>query len=1158
MSEESGFGEMGEMGESLDEWWARSVGASAEWIENYANAYLPFGTLYEQGRVSLKAIRESSRLWKYSQWNLLMTETGAVLYTQFVICCRKIIRSQGSAACWYKTLSSRAFIKRGPSRSHAVSSEGDLFPISIYVHEKNDAVDKPDTPDAEDILDTDNRFRCKKIHFTFADKDSSSKLSESELFADTMLTLIFMDPDTSRIPDDCPFPVPIIDKIAYAARTPRNVLLRNGKLSNQKYYYPLFTRDMRLDTIATHFFINTEAVSEFIGRMQSLPPKKRRTGVLFLLRQRENMYNRERDQIVCPYGKSAVSTLFLVKTWMTILLSHHLDRCESTCAAFSSLMHDALHLDIPESPDTLLVEFIVRNYFSGEECAENPLKAMVDDSPALMNQIAVAHLTSVLCSDILAWPPYRSSHDLLRQCVYNANNVWSFACNMMYEEENFMYIEKRGSSYYGEWFSAILRKETESTPVRCFSLFGCSYAQSVVLLDAVEHVLRDVIHGWILFFPDMTTYTNTKKGQHDHDVNQEVYGHKDDGPMDIQHPEGGEDSSEFEEAYIEDVGTSSKIEHRESFLFYIQPVPQTNGCSALVVRANDRIDEMSSYFGTAGYCSASISSEDEVAEEGEEGGAVGITHPMEHLFASPEPKQSRSDPNEYLFNRYMHTIRLTSLWIGQCWSRHYSKKKKYYVPYQAPLYAILGQSLSMCYSDMECLLAHNQEGYAQGYLTDMVSAEAAIVYKIVLGFTRGFRSEMDTAPEIVSKDVHAGTMFMYSVPALCKWCRRNKGRVSTSEMVRAIERFTRSLNMACGRTPDAFPDAPIVIEEDFKAFKKYKVKDCAQVLVNTHKRVRKKTPSAKKRRKCKETHRYKPLCATTLRITENLGIRSITIAQSGPSSFVATNPESGPDTPATPTDTNRSDDSSVNMISESTQRTRFFFDDTSWALFVEHCIKVIWPSDKNVFETIVSELVEHLYPFHDFAMEKLLHRQRKTSSSHGSECPFNEEMLSMLSPDGDSVPKADNEMDAFLIIVFVLELCQSARGQAEAFLEFVLNEDDAGMNMSTKNMYMAYHEVFHNTAKQRYDFHIPVEAPVIQRESKSRKDASMYCYNASYFDQTICIPERLPSRGWQHFREACPSSLVPDALYLFGRNTWNARGIWNAGTCSEEPVRWIQ
>ena len=82
-----------------------------------------------------------------------MTETGAVLYTQFVICCRKIIRSQGSAACWYKTLSSRAFIKRGPSRSHAVSSEGDLFPISIYVHEKNDAVDKPDTPDVPDVPD---------------------------------------------------------------------------------------------------------------------------------------------------------------------------------------------------------------------------------------------------------------------------------------------------------------------------------------------------------------------------------------------------------------------------------------------------------------------------------------------------------------------------------------------------------------------------------------------------------------------------------------------------------------------------------------------------------------------------------------------------------------------------------------------------------------------------------------------------------------------------------------------------------------------------------------------------------------------------------------------------------------------------------------------
>jgi len=88
--------------QTLDEWWANAVGASKEWTENYANAYLPFGALCERNGHARVTIPESAFLWTHSRWNLLLLETpeGTYdgFYANFSACCRKMAREwRGSA-----------------------------------------------------------------------------------------------------------------------------------------------------------------------------------------------------------------------------------------------------------------------------------------------------------------------------------------------------------------------------------------------------------------------------------------------------------------------------------------------------------------------------------------------------------------------------------------------------------------------------------------------------------------------------------------------------------------------------------------------------------------------------------------------------------------------------------------------------------------------------------------------------------------------------------------------------------------------------------------------------------------------------------------------------------------------------------------------------
>jgi hypothetical protein len=1016
------------------------------------------------------------------------------------------------------------------------------------------------------------------------------------------------------VPDHLWHPIPVVDRVAYTLGVHRNDLIGvSNANSASKTRLSAFTRSMNLDNIVTQFFMNTESVSEFIGRMRSLPPKKRRTGILFLLKEREKMYKEDTQKVFRSRGKTSIATLFLIKTWMTILLAHHRTKEQASVCSFSSLMsrHCGDWENMTESSVT--TEFIVEKYFSSEE-ESTKLKEMVDNDPSLTEQLAVSHLTSVLCSDILCWPPYNSSHEMTRSIVYNEKNVWSFTCEMI--SEPIECVEKRGIENYGPYYPVLLKKEINMNPLRTISLFGCSYAQSVVLLDVVQYILRNILQGHIV----RSSGFSVPENEHTH-TQQETYNGKsnENGKNNRKQSESnifvhssplreeinvlqsplGEDSNDYD---LHDSGAplsedrfllDTKIEEQDPFLFFMQSVPQTNGSSAIIMRSNNSLEEMTVYFGTEGYCSTSLASP---SEDGDEVRLYSshdspLRHSMSVLFSSSKENDC-SDfipprTHDYLFNRYVHLISLVTLWTKQCWFKKYTKKKKYPITYQCPLYPILGQSLSMCYRDFKCILENYQECDSQGYLMDILSSQVAVIYKIVLDMTKGYRSspfEYQSSLDVLFKDVNAGIMFLYSVPTLWEWCKEH--RDDTPLIIRVLERYTRGLNISSDRTVQNIDlnDGPIVIEDDYKLFKQYKIKDCTQVLLNTHKkkRIRKDKRRKTANNNSGEEYIYKPLCDHTIRMTEKLDIQSITIAQSGPSSFVGTDPR-GPMFSVTEPNEKVQDEyfeEDINLISESDQRTRFYFDEASWTQFLEHCIKVVWPNNQVTFRNIVLELIEHLYPFEDFAMEKLLHRSRK-SSHITNKTPFSKEMLESMIH--ESCEKTENEnteeepspseeeeeeeneensscsgeeclcvdqerqekvdfneesVDPFVMVLFLMELSCCDETQAESFLNMVLNDktaEETGVETLTINLYKAYERIFTDTTEGNYNFHLPVEAPVMQKENRVRREKNVYECIPSYFDTSLCIPETLPGRGWKHFKEACSSSLVPDMLYLFGR-----------------------
>ena len=209
-------------------------------------------------------------------------------------------------------------------------------------------------------------------------------------------------------------------------------------------------------------------------------------------------------------------------------------------------------------------------------------------------------------------------------------------------------------------------------------------------------------------------YYNPTHDQRDHHPVSADDRH-DDAEEDIVHRHRGEDSNE-EFGLCDDVQIMAKIEKQDPFLFFMQPVPQQNECSAIILRTNEYSEYMEQYFETAG---AYSSSDDELGKSEEDEFRTPI-----YGFPFPLSETSRLSNTELwdcLSGRFLHIVRCASLLIRQCWMKRYTKSTKCTVNYRTPIYAILGQTLSMCHRDVSAMLDHFKEGYAQDCLLNMIS-----------------------------------------------------------------------------------------------------------------------------------------------------------------------------------------------------------------------------------------------------------------------------------------------------------------------------------------------------------------------------------------------------------------------------------------------------
>lgn len=1244
-------------GGSLNVYWSKLVGASEKWIQEHAIEKLPFDFLYEiskakgEGDLFLSLLKETSLVWRESKWFLLSSLYGGEeVYQKFISSCRLQIKKYCGKSWWYKTSHSKSSIKRGMFSPYFVDSNLDIFPSSIYIERKSNINEKRKVN-----YRVEKSFFCRKVHFTYSEHGNTKE--NISLFTDTILSTIFFNSELLlSIPDDKPFPIPIIDKICFILNINRSSLISYSIQKNRDSYNkentkeqtaikeysfcnPSFSKTLNIESIATQFFINTDPICNFIFHMNSLPPKKRRTDILFLLKEREKIYsstslekitkNLNEESVDPVFVKSSSSTLFIMKIWMHIFLCY--TKCENrfTHDIFSSIFSDfCKQYTKPGS-----VSHLICNYFSHKDTLEkNPIKKIVDNDPSLMEKIAVSHLTSVLCTDILYWPPYDSSLDLIKKSVYTEDNIWSFSCKTIYEKEDLHKVIKRGSDIYGNYFHKCIKMEENQYATRIFTIIGCSYSHSVVFLDIIQYIFDSSLFGYISSINPPISDKHIK--ENDNHKSKKINNSNDDDGDD----DGGEDDRE--KHWDKDfVGQDSihcddydgfdiypKIEDKDPFLFYIQPVPQGSFCSSFIIRFNDHAKHINSFFGISGECSSSISSpENTETFRIHEGGNVNsgntpkvcnISYPMDFYFSLG--KKNNADMllshimipiNDYLVHRYLHLIQIASLWIGFCWSRYYAKKRKHSPLYQNPLFPILGQSISMCNQDINSLLKHSKDGIIQDYFLDIISSQVSIIYKIALGFTQGYHSSIfgkSTPMKVLFSDINAGMMFMYSVPTLWKYCVENKE--NTKSFINFLQRFIRSLHINPYKEKyhqslekNVTKRSPIIITEEDKEIdgededhvideekysKKYDIKECTQVLVSTHKKIGKKRKRTLDCKEKQDSYEHKPICENVLNIIDLLDLKSITIFQSGPSSFIAKDQDISKNKNNNNNNDNDTKDNSqlntnhdineeretenyeIDFVSQSQQSTRFFFDEYSWEQFLEYCIKVLWPSDKKLYECVVMELIEHIYPFEDFAMEKLLHRKRKSFQTikkypylHTKKHIDNSLGIcddEIQGEEGNSKKPNQNateKMDPYLIIFFIIELCSIDVKQAENFLNFILNTgDQEDLDPQVNEMFDSYKKIFYDSSIKKYDFHIPVESPKIQKENRVRRDGATYQGFPSYFDESLCIPDSLPGQGWQHFGDACPSSLFPDMAYLFGRCSPDINEFKYKSSCEKKRV----
>jgi len=706
--------------------WASLVGASQNWIERESYR-LPFQGIDEG------VLRESARCWRSSRWTLVLGGPDDKFHTRFLDVCKRIEGREGTV---WKKVSMRSKGKKMLGRVHTVSSSS-FLPNTLFVYTR-----RPRKKFHSKILERKSGKRgdpwpqlsiASHVYFTRGKY-------ESELFSDTLLETIFGDPFL--------FPL-VMHRIT-------NILGMEEPST--------FSRNMSILSCAVNWFIDSEASRHqflsLIQPMDSSPKKRKRVfsasedeSIMGLLSIRERAYRNSPSSSSMDMN-TPISTLYLIRTWMTSLLSQYLSPNVFLHLAFSSLMVQFYRPEIFTlekeriAVGTYTLNQIMHHYFSSPMPEEgHPLREVLENDPSLMEAVAMSHLSSVICTESLSWPPYNDTDQLSSASI---GTRWEFTCMTLvqrYEDAKYQSIE-----YYGPDVFTFVQKIPE--PQLVLAIYGCSMAQTFFLLDVVQFILRHSFGGNRIVYTSRE-YLSALTGENDYEDHQRECNNQthDDGDEDI-----GDHSSDCEERMV-----NPKLEDLDPFLFYFQILPKGNHASCISVGIGEE-DPLSitSFFGSLGSCSTS--EEEEYTIEN------GIEFPFPDATTNIQSKTSEDIMN-ILSLRMIHTMRLCTLWIRMASRHRYITQSHSTLSPICPIYPILGQVLDMCYRESRGIDEMNSP------FLHIVRSEAALVFKML---TKNF-STLDIQP----KDIDMGMLFLYAVPVLWK----------SSFSIETIRRFIRAIDV---------------------------------------------------------------------------------------------------------------------------------------------------------------------------------------------------------------------------------------------------------------------------------------------------------------------------------------------------------------------------
>lgn len=709
----------------VNAWWASLVGASPEWVERYAKN-LPFDAM---GEGVIRALEEAARCWRTSRWTIVLDGPDDVFYARFLEHCTH-------KPSW-KRVSVTQREKRMVGRTH--SSHG--MPNTLWVYTR-----KPMEKFHKSVMarrSSGSRGEpwpqssfLSHVYFTRGPR-------EAEDFCDTMLSTIFLGQELKE------FPL-VMNRVWSLLST---VMLRKG---------------MSILSCTIHWFIDSEASrKQFLSfnlressskRKRSVIPQSsidakvpidamalvdgKEETIMGLLSIRESAY--QEIPTVQPSMNSPISTLFLVRTWMTTLLSQHLSPGVFLHNTFSALVVQFYHsnMTVDGVLEDDILGSIMHRYFSSPipSDEEHPLRAIMEANPSLMESVAMSHLSSVVCADTLQWPPYTDEDELRAVSTIR----WAFTA--MTNPQAYEEARDQAMEYYGPDVFTFVQKIP--APHLVVSLYGCSMAHLIFLLDVIQLVLRQAFQGYRIVYTSRDFLSTLTR----EDANDDQY---ESGERQRQ-TQGNYDSLDHHDAVGNHGGSCSdsgsddweddlivaKVEDSDPFLFYFQVLPKSDHASCLTVGIGESDpSSIVEYFGQEmGHTS------DEEVEEA----LLGVEFPFpDETTGTP---QSAEGILNSLSMRMTHMLRISTLWVQTFSTHRHVQRSHSTLGVTCPLYPILGQVLDMCYRDARKI------GNPDHPLMFVVRSEATLAFKMLSKHFSGI--------EVKRPDTEAGMLFLYAVPVL--------------------------------------------------------------------------------------------------------------------------------------------------------------------------------------------------------------------------------------------------------------------------------------------------------------------------------------------------------------------------------------------------------